>query len=298
MKTKFIKDIKDSKNIEGSFMIMKKLAVEGKTLVAYIGDKTGDLKAYIPLDEQQLQVGDVIHIKAVREMALQVSKYKKEKYYDLNDYLPAISKPVDEIMAELAQISEEELKSKESKALRDYFFGDVDFVEKFKRGIGGLSQHHNYIGGLAEHTLNVTYMAKVMAYRYDCRNKEIAILAAMLHDIGKIEEYNVQGPFSVSMRGEMEGHIVIGITMVEEAFKAGGEIYSADFKHRIRGCIVQHHGKVEYGSPKTPNTEEAYIVHYADFIDATMNKIGQVKDMTEAGSWSEYDKRIGTKLYT
>jgi 3'-5' exoribonuclease len=298
MKTKFIKDIKDSKNIEGSFMIMKKLAVEGKTLVAYIGDKTGDLKAYIPLDEQQLQVGDVIHIKAVREMALQVSKYKKEKYYDLNDYLPAISKPVDEIMAELVQISEEELKCKESKALRDYFFEDASFVEKFKRGIGGLSQHHNYIGGLAEHTLNVTYMARVMAYRYDCRNKEIAILAAMLHDIGKIEEYNVQGPFSVSMRGEMEGHIVIGITMVEEAFKAGGDIYTEDFKHRIKGCIVQHHGKVEYGSPKAPNSEEAFIVHYADFIDATMNKIGQIKDMNEAGSWSEYDKRIGTRLYT
>jgi 3'-5' exoribonuclease len=298
MKTKFIKDIKDSKNIEGSFMIMKKLAVEGKTLVAYIGDKTGDLKAYIPLDEQQLQVGDVIHIKAVREMALQVSKYKKEKYYDLNDYLPAISKPVDEIIAELAQISEEELKCKESKALRDYFFEDASFVEKFKRGIGGLSQHHNYIGGLAEHTLNVTYMAKVMAYRYDCRNKEVAILAAMLHDIGKTEEYNVQGPFSVSMRGEMEGHIVIGITMVEEAFKAGGDIYTEDFKHRIKGCIVQHHGKVEYGSPKAPNSEEAFIVHYADFIDATMNKIGQIKDMNEAGSWSEYDKRIGTRLYT
>jgi 3'-5' exoribonuclease len=297
MKTRFVKDIKDSKNIEGSFMIMKKLAMEGKTLVAYIGDKTGDLKANIPVEEHQPQVGDVITIKAVRDTVVQVSKYKKEKYYDLNDYLPAISKPIDEIMEELRQIAEEELKSKETKALRNYFFEDKSFVDKFKRGIGGLSQHHNYIGGLAEHTLNVTYMTKVMAYRYDCMHKDIAVLAAMLHDIGKIEEYKVDGPFSVSMRGEMEGHIVIGITMVEEAFKAGGDIYSEDFKHRIKGCIVQHHGKVEYGSPKAPNTEEAFIVHYADFIDATMNKIGQVKDMTEPGTWSDYDKRISTRLY-
>lgn len=141
------------------------------------------------------------------------------------------------------------------------------------------------------------YMTKVMAYRYNCRHKEIAILAAKLHDIGKTEEYDVNGPFSVSIRGEMEGHIVIGVTMIEEAFKSGGNIYSEDFKNRIKGCIVQHHGKIEYGSPKAPNTEEAFIVHYADFVDATMNKVGQVKDITEPGTWSEYDRRIGTRLY-
>lgn len=297
MKTKFIKDIRESKDIEGSFMIMKKLGAEGKNMVAYIGDKTGDVKVYIPIEGQELKVGDVIHIKAAKDSVLQVTKYKKEKYYDIDDYLPAISKPLDEIMAELEKISQEEFKSEECKALNEYFFNNPRFVEKFQRGIGGLSQHHNYIGGLAEHTLNVTYMTKVMAYRYDCRNKDIAILAAKLHDIGKIEEYNVEGPFSVSMRGEMEGHIVIGITMVEEAFRAGESIYSEDFKHRIKGCIVQHHGKVEYGSPKAPNSEEAYIVHYADFIDATMNKIGQVKDLTQAGTWSDYDRRIGTRLY-
>jgi 3'-5' exoribonuclease len=297
MKTKFVKDIKDSDNIEGTFMIMKKLAVEGKNLVAFIGDKTGDIKALIPVEGDELKVGDVIHIKAVKENAFQVTKYKKEKYFDLDDYLPSISKPLEEIMNELEQISQEEFKSEECKRLNEYFFSDPKFVEKFKRGIGGLSQHHNYIGGLAEHTLNVTYMSKVMAYRYDCRNKEIAILGAKLHDIGKIEEYSVEGPFSVAMRGEMEGHIVIGITMLEEAFRAGGDMYSDEFKHRIRGCIVQHHGKVEYGSPKAPNTEEAYIVHYADYIDATMNKIGQIKDITEPGTWSDYDRRIGTRLY-
>ena len=99
MKTKFIKDIRDSQHVEGSFMIMKKLAMEGNNLVAYIGDKTGDIKAYIPIEEQELKVGDVIHIKAVKDSALQVTKYKKEKIYDLNDYLPAISKPLEDIMA-------------------------------------------------------------------------------------------------------------------------------------------------------------------------------------------------------
>lgn len=297
MKTKFVKDLKNEENINGSFMIMKKLSKEGNNLVAYIGDKTGDIKVYIPDEDKDLKVGDVISIKASKGSVIQASGYKKERHFNIDDYLPSLSKPIEEIMQELEQISQEEFKSEECKTLNDYFFKNEGFVNKFKRGIGGLSQHHNYIGGLAEHTLNVTYMTKAMAYRYDCRFKDIAILSAKLHDIGKIEEYNVEGPFSVSMRGEMEGHIVIGITMLEEAFRDGGKIYSEDFKHRVRGCIVQHHGKVEYGSPKAPNTEEAYMVHYADFIDATMNKIGQVKDMTEPGTWSDYDRRIGTRLY-
>ncbi|MCM8711609.1 HD domain-containing protein [Clostridium sp. SYSU_GA19001] len=297
MKERFIKDIRNDKYIEGSFMIMKKLAREGKTIVAIIGDKTGDIKAYIPENEEEIKVGDVIYIKGVNEAGLQVSEYKKETGFDLNDYLPALSKPIDDIMDEIEDISLREFKSVECMALNDYFFKNKSFVDRFVRGIGGLNQHHNYIGGLAEHTLNVMYLTKVMAYRYDCRYKDLAILAAKLHDIGKIEEYSVEGPFSVSMRGEMEGHIVIGVTMIEEAFKKGGNIYSEDFKHRIKGCIVQHHGKEEYGSPKAPNTEEAFIVHYADFVDATFNKIGQVKDTAEPGTWSEYDRRIGTRLY-
>lgn len=297
MKTKFIKDINEDEYVESSFMVMKRLARDGENIVAIMGDKSGDTKAYLPYKDEALKIGDVLNVKAVKSAGLQVSQYSKEEEFDINDYLPSLGKPIDDIMSELEEISQEEFKSSECKALNDFFFKNEKFLNKFKRGIGGLSQHHNYIGGLAEHTLNVMYMTKVLAYRYDCIHKEIAILAAKLHDIGKIEEYNVEGPFSVAMRGEMEGHIVIGVTMVEEAFKANPEIYSEDFKHRIRGCIVQHHGKVEYGSPKSPNTEEAYAVHYADFIDATFNKIGQVKDAVEPGTWSEYDRRIGTRLY-
>ena len=66
---------------------------------------------------------------------------------------------------------------------------------------------------------------------------------------------------------------------------------------RIKGCIVQHHGKLEYGSPREMKMEESFIVNYADSIDATMNKISQIKDKTESGNWSEYDRRIETKLY-
>ncbi|MCD3217519.1 HD domain-containing protein [Clostridium botulinum C] len=297
MKNIFTKDLNKEENIKTNFMIMKILSRDYGKVTAYIGDKTGDIKAIIEDENNELNVGNVIYVEGKIDGILEVEKFKVETEYNIEDYLPTVKRPVEDILKEIENISNEEFKSHEVIALNNYFFGNNEFVDKFKKGIGGLKQHHNYIGGLAEHTLNVMYMAKTLAYRYDCRHKEIAILAAKLHDIGKVEEYFVDGPFSVTMRGDMEGHIVIAISMLEDAFREGGEIYSQDFKDRIKGCLVQHHGKQEYGSPKVPNSEEAYIVHFADYVDATMNKISQIKDITQPNTWSEYDRRIGTRLF-
>lgn len=76
-----------------------------------------------------------------------------------------------------------------------------------------------------------------------------------------------------------------------------GVPFNEDFIRRIKGCIVQHHGKLEYGSPKKANMEESIILNYADTVDATMNKIEQIRENTRDNTWSQYDKRIETKLY-
>lgn len=269
---------------------------EGK-IVLILGDSTGEIKVSTKdIEENSLKVGDVIKIPVKKNFVFDFTKVTIDTEYSLKDFLPSVKRNIDEIMSELENITTKEFTNDEVKTLNDYFFNNKEFLERFKMAIGGLSQHHNYIGGLAEHTLNVTYLARTFAYRYNCRFKELAILAAKLHDIGKIYEYSVEGPFSVSTIGEMEGHIVIGISMIEEAFKANPKAYGEDFKNRLKGCIVQHHGKVEYGSPKAPNTEEAYIVHYADYVDATMNKISQIKDITPKDTWSEYNRKIGSKI--
>ncbi|MCY6959392.1 HD domain-containing protein [Clostridium brassicae] len=298
MKEKFIKNLQENKIIEETFMIMKKLKTSEDELIAFIGDRSGDIKSIISYDNNILNVGDVIKVTAIIENGImRVETFQKIEEYNIQDFLPTIDKDIDEIMNEIKDLSDLEFKSIEARTLDEYFFGNEKFINRFKKGIGGLRQHHNYIGGLAEHTLNVMYLARTLAYRYDSRYKEIAILGAKLHDIGKIEEYYTDGPFDVTIRGDMEGHIVIGVTMLEEAFNAKKDIYSEDFKSRIKGCMVQHHGKVEYGSPKGANMEESFIVNFADSIDAVMNKISQIKEGTEVNTWSQYDRRIGTKLF-
>lgn len=297
MKEIFIKDMKGNKEINSSFMIIKKLYRDGDRNVVYLGDKSGDMKASIKDENNELNIGTVLSVKGKPGNIFEVKEYKKLNNYKIEDYLPVVGRSIEDIMTEIKDISGDVIKSREGMELNNYFFNNEEFLNKFNKCIGGVSMHHNYIGGLAEHTLNVMYISKMLADRYNCRNTEIAVLGAKLHDIGKILELSVDGPFSYTLQGEIEGHIVLGVSMVEEAFRANTNTYSRDFMERIKGCIVQHHGKLEYGSPKEPNMEEAYIVHFADYIDATFNKISKVKEGVPSKTWSQYDKRINGRIY-
>lgn len=296
-KENFLCDIKSGKNIKISLMIMKIIFKDTEKVVCILADKSGEIKGNIPNENSDIKEGRVIEIEGIKDGKLDVKKYEFISDYEISDYLPTLNKPINEIMDEIEYYTNKYIISREGKALNDYFFKDEEFLDKFKRGIGGVSMHHNYIGGLAEHTLNVMYLTIMLCERYDCRRIEAAVLGAKIHDIGKIYELYYDGPFKYTLRGEMEGHIVIGVELIDKAIRENISFYSEEFVARIKGCVVQHHGKLEYGSPREMKMEESFIVNYADSIDATMNKISQIKEKTEPGNWSEYDRRVETKLY-
>jgi 3'-5' exoribonuclease len=296
-KENFLNNMESGKNIKISLMVMKIIFKDPGKIVCILADKSGEIKANIPNENGDIKEGRVIEIEGIKDGKLDVKKYEFISDYEISDYLPALNRPIEEVMKEIELYTDKYIISREGKALNDYFFKDEEFVDKFKRGIGGVSMHHNYIGGLAEHTLNVMYLTIMLCERYDCRRTEMAVLGAKLHDIGKIYELYYDGPFKYTLRGEMEGHIVIGVELIDKAIRENSSFYSEDFVARIKGCVIQHHGKLEYGSPREMKMEESFIVNYADSIDATMNKISQIKDKTESGNWSEYDRRIDTKLY-
>ena len=296
-KNNFLCDIKSGDNIKISLMVMKIIFKDPGKVVCILVDKSGEVKANIQCKKGDITVGKIIEVEGTKDVNLDIKKYEFVSDYNLSDYLPTVERPIEGIMNEIELYTDKYIHSDEGKALNDYFFKDEAFVDKFKRGIGGVSMHHNYIGGLAEHTLNVMYLTSMLCERYECRRTEIAVLAAKLHDIGKIYELYYDGPFKYTLRGEMEGHIVIGVELIDNAVRANPNMYSEDFVARIKGCVVQHHGKLEFGSPRDMKMEESFILNYADTIDATLNKISQVKDKTESGTWSEYDRRIETKLY-
>jgi len=165
--------------------------------------------------------------------------------------------------------------------------------EKFTTCPGAMRHHHNYIGGLLEHTLSVTAMALTIAPMGS--SNDLIIAGGLLHDIGKMFEYDWSGcSIQMTTEGKLCGHIAIGIRILQgyvETTKLDYETYFA-----LLHMIVSHHGKPEWGSPIEPVMKEAIALHQADALDAQMWKIQKAESET-TGEWTDRIYGIGREFY-
>lgn len=142
------------------------------------------------------------------------------------------------------------------------------YKEKFENKPAAKTVHHNYLHGLLEHSCFVTINAVALAQNYSFINTDLLITSALLHDIGKIEELTDMPSIDYSVTGNLLGHIAIGTIMLSKEMDALG--FAKDKHDKVIHCILAHHGKLEYGSPKTPIIPEAMILNLADDCDAKM----------------------------
>lgn len=178
-----------------------------------------------------------------------------------------------------------EMKSKSLRDVVDLFFGDDDFRMRFERTPGSVSGHHAKLGGLLLHVYEVTSIAKTTARTTQARaNMDLVITGCLLHDIGKVEAYEVSaGGFAHTTCGLLLGHVVLGMLMLERAYaKIGHPVCTSGQLLELQHMILSHHGKLEFGSPVQPMTLEAEIVHWADEASSKSN------DMSESLDDGEY----------
>ena len=165
--------------------------------------------------------------------------------------------------------------------------------------------HHAYAAGLLEHTLSVTRLCVQLAEKYadyypDMRpplDRGLAVAGAVLHDIGKIRELQVQPEgTSYTSGGVLIGHILMGRDMVREA---AAEIdVDAETLLRLEHLIFAHQRLPEWGSPKPPMTPEALIVHYADDLDAKYHMMYAVlRDDANPGPLTSTRNVLGQPVY-
>jgi 3'-5' exoribonuclease len=143
--------------------------------------------------------------------------------------------------------------------------------------------HHAFVGGLLEHTLSVTRTAMFLADKYadyypDMQpplNKGLVVAGAILHDIGKLREYDCRPEGAgYSAEGALIGHMLLGRDILREDPAAAS--LDADTLLRLEHVIVAHQRLPEWGSPKPPMTPESLLVHYADDIDAKFHMMAAV----------------------
>jgi 3'-5' exoribonuclease len=155
------------------------------------------------------------------------------------------------------------------------------------------SIHHACLHDLLEHSVDVANKALAMADKGT--DWELLITGALLHDIGKIKEYDWSGcTITKTVPGYLWGHITLGLVIVDGLCPNMNPAKTLQLGH----LIASHHGRLEYGSPVEPQTKEAVILHTADMLDYQYNAIDQAMEDTHAGNeWTPKVAGLGREFY-
>jgi 3'-5' exoribonuclease len=195
------------------------------------------------------------------------------------------------------------IQSRALKSVVDLFFANDEFRVRFERTPGSPSSHHAKVGGLLLHTFEVASIARATA-RTTRANQDLVFAGAMLHDIGKVEAYEVSATgFSITPCGLLLGHVVLGALMLERGLaKLGAPICSEGQILELQHMILSHHGSLEFGSPVQPMTVEAEIVHWADEASAKASDMSDsIDDAMNFASGRETSDgkpwRVGRRVY-
>jgi len=172
--------------------------------------------------------------------------------------------------------------------LENIFSGPL--YDRFLTNPAGMRLHHAYLGGLLQHSVDVASLAIAMAEQIDGVDKDLIIAGALLHDIGKLREISQEVGFPYTNEGRLLGHIAMSALMVQEA--ASKLRMPSSVLEKLLHILLSHHGENEKGSPVACSTKEAFIVHYADEINAIMNQF----DTYEGKSSWEFNKMMGRFL--
>ena len=308
---KFIKDFKEGDRVFDIYLCKHKQGAVTKNGKPYenviLQDKTGTIDAkvwepsnpgigdYEALDYIEVY-GDVNNFQGTLQVSVKRIRVCREGEYNPADYLPVSSKDNDVMYGELLGL----IKSIENpylhQLLEAFFVKDETFVKLFRYSSAAKTVHHGFVGGLLEHTLSVTKLCDYYCGVYPVLKRDLLLTAAMCHDIGKTKEIAPFPENDYTDDGQLLGHIVMGSQMVAER-AAGIEGFPHGMLSQLQHCILAHHGKYEFGSPKLPALMEALALNYADDTDAKLETFKEILENNSTNTgWLGYNRLFESNL--
>ncbi|MCD8301066.1 MAG: HD domain-containing protein [Clostridiales bacterium] len=240
--------------------------------------------------------GDVTSFQGKPQLNVKRAKKAGPDTVNAMDYMPVSEHDIPEMYGELTGFIDK-IKNHYLKELAQSFFGDEDFARKFQFQSAAKSVHHGFVGGLTEHTLNVTGTCYFLCKQYPILNRDLLLAAAMFHDIGKLEELAPFPANDYTDDGQLIGHIVLGAMKIKkhiETIEGFPEQLASELIH----CILSHHGELEFGSPKKPALAEAVALSFADNVDAKMETMKEALAAEPEGStkWQGYNRYLESNI--
>ncbi len=278
-----------------------------------LGDRSGSINARMwnasEEDYRAFENGDYVTVDGstqlfqgnVQMIFTRIRRARPDEIHE-EDFVTLQTADVERMQKRLLEILAT-IKSPPLARLVKAFTDDDVFMTKFCQAPAAMKNHHAYKGGLLEHVVSLMELVLVVAPRYPQLDGDKLLVGAFLHDAAKTDELTYERELGYSDVGQMIGHMVMGVTLlddkVREAVRKDGMPFPEKLVTEIKHMIVSHHGEYEFGSPKLPMTLEAVALHHLDNLDAKIASFSQLmKDCPNVDSpWTQYFTQIGRKLY-
>lgn len=262
-----------------------------------LSDKSGEVNAKIWDYKSDLhgeyEAGDFVKVRGTLSKYNGVDQFRidrirhvrEEDGVDISNFVPSSEYPGQDMLKEIYtyidRIGDEELKTLTAAIIKDNEAKLLFWPAAFKL-------HHAIRGGLLYHTLSVLRLADAVVKIYPSVDRDLLFSGAILHDICKIDEFDVNNIGMVknySVKGELLGHLVMGA--MEIAQKAKELKISEEKALLLEHMVVSHHGDPEFGAAVRPMTLEAEILNQLDTLDATVYEISAAVSAVDYGEFTQ-----------
>ena len=315
MAHKFINEVGAGETINDIFVVSEPIlrsTTRGDLYIAmFLSDRSGQLNGRMwqasEAVYQSLPKPGFVHIQGRSELyanKLQIVVNNisviDAKGVSLEDFLARTDKDTEKMFEEVKEIVGR-IKNPQLKTLVEEFLADSELMEKFCNAPGAMRIHHNYLGGLLEHTHNMLRVAVAILPLYPQVQADLVLAGILLHDIGKTEELTYDMAFSYTDSGQLIGHIVQTMLMINQkadALAAKGTEIDKAILDALGHIILSHHGQYEFGSPKLPATAEAFMVYYIDDLDAKVRQVtAAIENEPGDSNWTAWKNALQTRIY-
>ncbi len=253
---------------------------------------------------RNIQSGDFVEIKGHAQLyqnRLQVVIHDLKKTQlgdnDLRDFVPKSKADSKELMAQLFDLVAE-IKDPHIRQLLDASLNDPEIKELLMMAPAAKTIHHAYMGGLLEHIVSICGVMKGLAAHYTFLNLDYLIFGAIFHDLGKTQELKVEDGIKYTDVGRLVGHMGIATNIIEsKSQKILG--FPEDLKNLLKHIVYSHHGRLEYGSLKTPVFPEAFVVAMVDDLDSKLNTMVEFmkEEIPNGERWTRYHQGFDRYFY-
>lgn len=312
---RYIRDLTSGETVDEVYLVTGKHLRANRSGGLYLQielrDRTGVISSRMWNATERLfdsfEVNDFLRVRGRTqiyqgELQLILSEIRRvpQEQVDLNDFLPQTAQSVDRLMVRLRELLSR-IEHPDLVQLVETILVDETLMAKLAAAPAAVRFHHAYRGGLLEHVVTMLEIADRIAPLYPGLDIDLLFAGILLHDIGKVDELSYHAAFRYTDEGELVGHLVQGVELLNEKIREVEELtgrkFPAELAMRLKHMILSHHGALEFGSPKVPLTLEALALHLIDNLDAKLAAFQEEVGGEGKGQWTEPSPLFRRRLY-